>query len=164
MNLLCITRPRAHQLHQRTTNTEFCQLFAKELKGLYFLSLLLTANPELAEECVLSSLDDCLHGVAVASDWAHSWAKRAVIKNAIRLVGAGLHSTVANAQETGLQQCYHEQRMTRTILALRDFERIVFVMCVLERYSDRDSATLLHCVTQEIREARVQALRHIASV
>ena len=164
MNLLRKTRRRDSQPHQRATNADFCRLFTKELKGLYLLSLLLTADSELAEECVLRSLDDCISGVAVAVDWAHSWAKRAVIKNAIRLVGPDLHSTLTNANEKERQQWDHEHPAIRAILGLSTFERIVYVTCVLERYSDGDSASLLGCVTQAIREAGVQALRHIAGV
>ena len=110
------------------------------------------------------SLDNCLNGAGVAPGWEYSWAKRCVIKNAIRLVGPGLYSTVANARESGTRRCCHEHPAISNILALRNFERIVFVMTVLEQYSDRDSATLLRCVTQTIREARVQALRHIAGL
>jgi hypothetical protein len=164
MNLLREARRRAPQLHRRTTNTTFCQLFAKELKSLYLLSLLLTADPELAGECVLSSLDDCLNGVDVSADWAHVWAKRTVIKNAIRLIGPALHSTTAKARERGAHGSSHEHPAISDILALRDFERIVFVMCVLEQYSDRDSATLLGRKTQEIEEARVRALRRVAKL
>jgi hypothetical protein len=164
MNLLRKTRLRESQPHQHATNEEFCRLFTKELKGLYLLSLLLTADSKLAEECVLRSLDDCMNGVAVAVDWAHSWAKRAVIKNAIRLVGPDLHSTVTNMEEKEAQECNREHPAISAILALRAFERIVLVTCVLEWHSDRDSASLLGCVAQAIREARVQALRHIAGV
>lgn len=103
-----------------------------------------------------------MNGVAVATDWAHSWAKRAVIKNAIRLTGLNRGSAKCNAREDGTTQSCHKYLTISNILELGDLERVVFVMSVLERYSDRDSAGLLGRVTQEVREARVQALRHIA--
>jgi hypothetical protein len=64
----------------------FCNLFRQEMEGLYLLASLLTANPETAEQCFTSSLEECMEGIAVNDEWAHPWAKRVVIKNAIRLV------------------------------------------------------------------------------
>jgi DNA-directed RNA polymerase specialized sigma24 family protein len=47
------------------------------------------------------------------------------------------------------------------ILGLEDFERFVFIMSVLERYSDHDCALLLGCSVQQFRQARTRAFRHI---
>ena len=49
------------------------------------------------------------------------------------------------------------------VLALENFERFVFVISVLERYSDQECALLLGCSIQDIRETRVRALEHIAA-
>jgi DNA-directed RNA polymerase specialized sigma24 family protein len=49
-----------------------------------------------------------------------------------------------------------------SILGLEDFERVVFVMSVLEKYSDQDCAVLLGCSRQDVREARMQAFLHVA--
>lgn len=164
MNLFYKARRRVSLLHQRKTSTDFCQLFMKEMKDLYLLSLLLTAKPELAEECLMSSLDDCLNGVAVAAGWEYSWAKRAVIKNAIRLIGPVPHSATTAVEECRARGYDNEHPTIRNVLALRDFERIVFVMSVLEQYSDRDSAALLGRAPQEIKNARMQAFRGIAII
>ena len=40
------------------------------------------------------------------------------------------------------------------VLALEDFERFVFVMSVLERYSEHDCALLLGCTRRQVNEAR----------
>jgi hypothetical protein len=48
------------------------------------------------------------------------------------------------------------------VLALEDFERFVFVMSVLERYSDYECALLLDCLVEDIHEARSHALQQIA--
>jgi DNA-directed RNA polymerase specialized sigma24 family protein len=50
------------------------------------------------------------------------------------------------------------------VLVLKDFERFVFVMSVLERYSDHESALLVGCSIQEIRDARRLAIQHISSL
>lgn len=49
------------------------------------------------------------------------------------------------------------------MLGLEDFERYVFVITILERYSERDCALLLGCSVQEVREARARALQRLAS-
>ena len=61
------------------------------MDGLYLLAFLLTANSETAEQCFISSFEECIEGIAVNDEWAHSWAKRVVIKNAIRLVAPHVH-------------------------------------------------------------------------
>jgi hypothetical protein len=47
------------------------------------------------------------------------------------------------------------------LLRLEDFERFVFIMCVLEHYSERDCVLLLDCSAREIREARTRALKEL---
>jgi DNA-directed RNA polymerase specialized sigma24 family protein len=150
-------------------NTDFCQLFTREMTNLYLLCLLLTASPEAAEQCFISSLEDCLNGSAVAKEWAISWAKRVVVKNAIRLVSPDVHriggTAVSVASETPeeLTKTLAMNPVIACVLALGDFDRLVFVMTVLERYSDHDAATLLDCTQQEIRARQIAALRQLAA-
>jgi hypothetical protein len=49
------------------------------------------------------------------------------------------------------------------ILLLGNLERLVYVICVLERYSNRECALLLGQSRQAIREARRRALETIAA-
>ena len=49
-----------------------------------------------------------------------------------------------------------------SVLGLADFERFVFVLCVLERYRDHECALLLGCSASEVREARTQAIEELA--
>src|SRR6185312_2136456 len=73
----------------RPTHTipqDFCQIFAEDQSALYLLSLVLTADPEKAEQCFVAGLDDSIHGNPVFKEWARSWSKRMIIKNAIRLI------------------------------------------------------------------------------
>src|SRR5260370_11679704 len=56
------------------------------MANLYWLSFILTADPGKAEQCFVSGLDDCSAGNQVFTEWARSWARRTVIKNAIRLI------------------------------------------------------------------------------
>ena len=169
MKLLRKFRKATAQPKERATSIEFCQLFTKEVTALYLLSLLMTASPEMAERCFITALEDCLNGVTVAKEWAQSWAKRVVIKNAIRFIAPNLRSASRKAfsisTRTDDEQCRRseENPAIDSILALEDFDRLVFVMSVLERYPDRDCAALLDCRREEIRAGRTRALRQIAA-
>lgn len=147
-------------------SVEFCELFAREMKGLYLLSLLLTADHEKAEECFVASLEGCIEGNSVFKEWAHSWAKRMIVKNAIQTIAPRLctdRGAVADPPDVwdGFRASQQAHRAMVRILAVRDFERIVFVLSVLERYSDRDCAFLLGCSQREVCEARAKAFWQI---
>ena len=49
------------------------------------------------------------------------------------------------------------------MLGLADFERFVFVLCVLERYREHECALLLGCSASEVRDARTRAIEELAS-
>ena len=46
-------------------------------------------------------------------------------------------------------------------MALEDFERFVFVMSVLDHYSEQDCALFLDCSVLEILETRTRALEKL---
>ena len=50
------------------------------------------------------------------------------------------------------------------VLALEDFERFVYVLSVLEGYTDWECSVLLKSSPQEIEQTRSRALQHIAEV
>jgi DNA-directed RNA polymerase specialized sigma24 family protein len=50
------------------------------------------------------------------------------------------------------------------LLGLADFERLVFVLCVLERYREHDCALLLGCSASQVREAWTRAIEALASI
>jgi hypothetical protein len=49
-----------------------------------------------------------------------------------------------------------------TVTGLEDYKRFVFVMSVLEHYSEHDCAQLLWCSVPEVREARTRAFKELA--
>jgi hypothetical protein len=49
------------------------------------------------------------------------------------------------------------------VLALPSFDRFVFVMSVLERYSDQDCSVLLGCARRDVLAARTRSLQQIGS-
>jgi hypothetical protein len=54
-----------------------------------------------------------------------------------------------------------EQVETAAVLQLEPFERFVYVMSVLERYSDLDCTVLLGCARRDVIAARIRALQQI---
>ena len=52
---------------------------------------------------------------------------------------------------------------TDAVSHLGDFERFVFVLCILERYREHECALLLGCSDSEVREARTQAMDELAN-
>lgn len=144
------------------TSAEFCRVFEEDMDRLYLLSLLLTADSELAKQCLVRGLEDSRGGNPVFKEWARSWARRMIIKNAIRMIGPrpGLSSpfvrSSARKNTPGLPE------RLAGIIDLPAFERFVFVMSVLEGYSARDCRLLLNCSNFDVAQARVQALQQLA--
>jgi hypothetical protein len=54
---------------------------------LYLLSYLLTADHAKAEQCIAAGLEFTAEDNAAFRDWAHSWARRIVIHDALQLIG-----------------------------------------------------------------------------
>jgi hypothetical protein len=59
---------------------------AEDRTRLYLLSFLLTADRAKAEQCSVAGLDMSAEDNAAIRDWTHSWARRIVINNALRLI------------------------------------------------------------------------------
>jgi len=92
-----------------------------------------------------------------------------VIRNAIRLVMEARNAKpidVCNesAPDFHLQPCEYQINALReslAILALPDFDRLAFVICVIEQYSILDCALLLKRSPKDVNNARVRALRQV---
>jgi hypothetical protein len=153
---------------------DFRQIFDEDMKSLYLLSFLLTADHEKAERCFVSGLDDAVEGNPVFIQWARSWARRAIIQNAVRVInprpiegsrhsnsafGAGNGETNSNGKTLVAEQ----QAEIAAVLEVEPFERFVYVMTVLERYSDQDCSLLLSCSRRDVAAARTRALQQIGS-
>jgi len=143
---------------------DFCRIFNQEKVELYLLSYLLTANREKAEQCFISGLEDSVKGNSVFKEWARSWARRAIIQCAIRVINPrpmeeGAPSTLNSRGHTWPV----EWEEIAAVLELGPFERFVYVMSVLERYSIQDCSVLLGYARRDVVEARIRALQQIGS-
>jgi DNA-directed RNA polymerase specialized sigma24 family protein len=146
---------------------DFHTVFKEGLKELYQLSFLLTRDPAKAERCLVSGLEDCVSGNHVFREWARSWAKRTIVQNAIRK----LKPRPSQSNSLLSRVKYSKDQYSRdpgghfeidAVLRLADFDRFVFVMSVLEHYSEYDCALLLGCSAGDIREGRTRALKELA--
>ena len=158
------TRPTPY-----ASSTDFRQLFDEDMNGLYLLSFLLTADHEKAEQCFVSGLEDAVNGNPVFKEWARSWARRVIIQNAVRAINprpveesGRLSSASLSSNEKTLPAA--QQVEIAAVLGLEPFERFVYVMTVLERYSDQDCSLLLGCARRDVLAARSRALQQIGSV
>ncbi len=147
-----------------TTDT-FQQLFAREMNDFFHLSLLLTADAEKAESCLIHAMRECLNSATVSRPWASIWARRMVIRNGIRLVLGNEDGRLDGiCDKTG--PAFHLQsseyqidalRESPAILSLPDFDRLVFVICALERYPVLDCALLLGRSPKDVQAAHARA-------
>jgi hypothetical protein len=142
------------------THDDFCDVLTSDTKHLYLLAFLLIANHQEAEQCFEWTIEEAFKEPVVFKEWVRSWVKRRLIENAITIVwpasarshrkrdlwSAGQHETPGECE-------------IDTVTGLANFERFVFVMSILERYSAWDCSLLLGCGTDKIAQARMRALR-----
>jgi hypothetical protein len=153
------------------TCADFCRIFAEDMKNLYLLALVLTADSEKAEQCFVAGLDDCTAGNQVFKEWARSWARRVVIKRAIRMVAPRpervpqVYPATAKApQVSNGNRAQPVPEEVSAVFELPAFERFAFVMSILEGYSDLDCALLLGCTRETLIQARLRAFERIANL
>jgi hypothetical protein len=158
-----ITRPTPY-----ASSGDFRRVFEEDMNGLYLLSFLLTADRERAEQCFVSGLEDAVEGNPVFKEWARSWARRMIILNAVRAVNprpseGNSHLNSASVSRDGKTVSAGPQAEIAAVLRLEPFERFVYVMTVLERYSDQDCSLLLGCARRVVVAARTRAFERIGS-
>lgn len=95
-----------------------------------------------------------------------SWARRTVIQNATRNLAPRKNGSTANISTDAVSCSFGRTQDTdyavANIFRLEHFERFVFVMSVLERYSDQDCSVPLGCSRQDVGEIRIRVLPHVA--
>jgi hypothetical protein len=158
-----ITRPAPY-----ASSADFCRIFDEDMNDLYLLSFLLTADREKAEQCFVSGLEDAVEGNPVFKEWARSWARRVIIQNAVRAITPRPVERRGSSRSTSVDD--HDQALPPQqqveiagVLELEPFDRFVYVMTVLERYSDHECSLLLSCARREVLAARTRALQQLGS-
>jgi DNA-directed RNA polymerase specialized sigma24 family protein len=150
------------------SSADFCRIFDEDMNDLYLLSFLLTADREKAEQCFVSGLEDAVEGNPVFKEWARSWARRVIIQNAVRAINPRPVERRGSSRSTSVDD--HDQALPPQqqvemagVLELEPFDRFVYVMTVLERYSDHECSLLLSCARREVLAARTRALQQLGS-
>ena len=160
--------------NEYATCSDFCRIYVEQANSLYLLSLLLTTDPQEAEQCFLSGFDDSVSNNSVFKERAHLWARRSIILNAIRLLcprpddenepdeesPSPLIGKVPRKVPAEVQAYPNFVRIVR----LNSFERLIFIMSVLERYSDQECSLLMDCFRRDVINARTAAIQHLASI
>ena len=148
------------------TSKEFCHVFTEDMDHLYQLSFLLTADHSKAEQCFGDGLEDCAKTNYVFREWVRSWAKRTIVQKAIHTLQPHPDHTVSPAPAAVFPKsdpitARDEYFEVGRILGLEQFDRFVFVMSVLEHYSEHDCALLLGCSLEDIRRGRIRAFEQL---
>jgi DNA-directed RNA polymerase specialized sigma24 family protein len=151
---------------------EFVSLFRRERVSLQRLALLLTANPEAAKRCLIRAFRECIASSSVSKEWVLTWTRRMVIRNAISLViGPGGQSFINpnDDEDNGSIAFFSDDSLGalaeyESNFDLPEFDRLVFVICVLERYSMHDCALLLGRSPRDINEARQRVGNQVGQI
>jgi DNA-directed RNA polymerase specialized sigma24 family protein len=164
------------QAAEYATRSDFQQIFTEDMAGLHLLAFLLTADAQKAEQCFVAGLEESIRGNAVFRQWARSWSKRAIIKNAIKVVSpalgqpglgvkAGSVNVAAGHARIEVSSAGNEDAPGKALIGavtrLDSFERFVLVMAVLEDYSVRECSALLGCPGAEVAAAKSRAIEQI---
>jgi DNA-directed RNA polymerase specialized sigma24 family protein len=153
------------------SDDDFQRLFAVEMPNLYRLAFFMITDCGKTERCLIAAINDCMSGSAVSRAWVGSWARRVVVRHAIQIVADSQEIQPGLASDSGEALIDGKSQEPPTdafgefaaILSLKALERIVFVLCVLERYPIRDCALLLGQSQQNVQEAQSRALEQIAA-
>ena len=141
---------------------DFSELLERNLKPLYLLAFLLTANHRDAERCFSMTAEECLGEQAVFKEWAQSWIKRSLIKNVIGVVSPASSRRCEKRDFWSVEQNQAERSdEINAVTQLPHLERFVFVMSILERYSDWECSVLLGCSIKKVAQSRMRGVRRL---
>jgi DNA-directed RNA polymerase specialized sigma24 family protein len=161
--LFCAERSKIADLRAGYANrADFSELLERNLKPLYLLAFLLTANHKDAERCFSMTAKECLEEQAVFKEWAQSWIRRSLIKNAIGVVSPASRRDCEKREFWSVEQNEAERNdEINALTRLPHLERFVFVMSILERYSDWECSVLLGCSIKKLAQPRMRGLRRL---
>jgi len=156
-----ITRAAAY-----ANSDDFRRIFDENINSLYLLAFLLTADHGQAEQSFVSGLEDAVGGNPVFKEWGHSWARRVIIQNTVRLINPRPDNGSGRLRLASVDRDFKtlpagRQVEISAVLGLEPFERIVYVITVLEHYSDHECSLLLGCARRDVLPARTRALEQI---
>jgi hypothetical protein len=146
--------------NQYANREDFPTIFRDDTNSLYQLSLLLTPDSVKAAQCFIGGFEDCVAGNSVFREGARSWAKRAIIQNAIPELKP--RPGVSNSSPSPPVFSEIDQRSSGPashveidrVFRPEYYERCVSVMSVSERCSEHDCTLLLECSASGVLGSR----------
>jgi DNA-directed RNA polymerase specialized sigma24 family protein len=115
----------------------------------------------------VAGIEACAVQNRVFSEWVRAWTIRAVVENAIRELAPRPTRSNSSSQpslrtrESTSPTGYFDADI---LLGRADFDRFVFVLRVLEGYSENECALLLGTSRSRVREACTCALKKLARI
>jgi len=153
---------RNQQSSPYAMRNDFCRIFETNMNSLYVLSFLLTGDRTIAEQCLVGGLHIAQERNQVFKEWAESWARRAIIQNAIRMIRPRKAADATHwTADPRTGNALTEHGEFAGVVDLPAFERFAFVMSVLERYSDQECSLLLGCTRGDVAAARTRGLERL---
>jgi hypothetical protein len=146
--------------HSRTNHSAvICNAFYSKLDSLYLLALLLMADSDAAEACLLSALDECLDARLIPASAGNSLDRLSVMKQAATRLA---QSRWLDVSPSGARVAL-ENSVLLAIARLPARERFAFVVTILERRSVKECAALAQCSARDVTLARVEAMQQLAA-
>jgi hypothetical protein len=148
------------------TYSDFCDNFRDDLTPLYLLAFLLTGTHKEAEQCFVATVGDVIGAKDVFKGWERSWSRRCLIMHAIHDVfnsptnGRGIADSWCDTNSGSVGRSAFDA-LTRLAPPL---QRFVFVMSVLENYSDHECSLLLGQTRRDVSEARIHASQQLSGL
>ena len=142
-------------------NEDCCRIFRRDMKQLYLLSLLLTGEERSAERCFRASLEDCMGLRPALQQWTTAWTRRIILQNAIQMLRPSADGATSASQPKSGPLRTRLHPALRDVLQLGLFERFVFVISVLEGYSDHECSVLLRSTCQHVIASKIKALQQL---
>jgi DNA-directed RNA polymerase specialized sigma24 family protein len=163
MKMLSASQISDQEITPYATGADFCRIFLKHMDGLYLLSFLLTGEYSIAEKCFVRGWEDSQKGNPVFKEWTQSWARRTIIRSAIEMMRPQpIRDRNSSLTDHSASCAMTQAAEIAMIVGLPPFERFVFVMSVLERYSDLECSLLLDCTRGDLISARTWVLQQMA--
>ena len=144
--MLQATHTKPANEFEYATAADFCQIFDLDMNSLFLLALLLTGDHEKAEQCFVAALENATNRRTVFKEWARPWARRAIIQAADHMISPRPHDAdeaLTSPSFISDEKVPRESIEIAAVRGLEPFDRFVFVMSVLEGYSDHECAILL---------------------
>ncbi|HLY98355.1 MAG TPA: hypothetical protein VKT33_04745 [Candidatus Angelobacter sp.] len=140
-----------------------CEMSANDMKQLYLLAFLLTANHQKAEQCFLRAFEEFPNNPTTFGEMFQAWMRRTLIQGAVHNVFPQLRHGDQKRDRWWVEHGDADIALINPVTKLAPLERFVFVMSVLEGYSMQECSVMLECTLPMVAAAKTCALAELAA-